>query len=133
MSHYGKSPEERELAGEEVGISLTDAFRSLAGFAKSPVGKAASAVVPLPLRTALAAAAATKGKPKQKEIVDRKPAPSAPAAAPGAPPPSAIAGMTFIGADPPMTHAQVQALIRREGNPFKQMRMVENYRRSRMR
>jgi hypothetical protein len=151
----GHSPEEKELAGEEVGFSLGDVWKKVISFARTPQGAAVSTLfLPAPVAAALAAGQARKASPKAKAAPAEGPpdgssAPSS-SSSPSGPgssgPPSSDSsegswmqtarhtGRGFLmGADAPMNDADIHALIAREKDPRKRNRMIENFERARER
>jgi len=131
----GKSPEEKELAGEEVGVSLLDVIKSVGTVSKSPLGKVLMPKVAL----ATSAVAALKkagiqmprGQQPRQEIVTPPPQ-RRPAPAPLPPAQGTVAGY-FVGAEAPMSYDEVSDLIRREPNERKRERMLLNLQRARKR
>ena len=159
MAYHGRSPEEAELAGEEMGFSLGDIWKKVVSFARTPEGAAVSTIfLPAPVAAALAAsgaarkaqgqgagaggpvpgrAAAASGRrgPSAPSAPDQTPA-SASASAP-APESTSSAGWytrrALMGAEPPMSDADVMGLIKREKDPRKRDRMLDNFKRAQQR
>jgi len=147
MAFHGRSPEEQELAGEEMGFSLGDIWKKVVNFAKTPQGAAISTLfLPAPVAAALAASQAAKAV--KSASTPKAPSPAAkgsagpggpgPGSGPGpGPAPSESAGWYrkgwMMGAAPPMSDADVVALIKREKDPRKRARMIDNFNRARER
>lgn len=111
----GHSPEEAELAGEELSGFFTNLLKKIGGrtakvteaISSVPGGKALMTVVPFGTPLLLATESA-KGLKKVK---------------------AAVSG---IGADSPLTDTDIANLIERETNPAKKYRMVLNFERARL-
>jgi hypothetical protein len=150
----GRSPEEAELAGEEMG-SLGDIFKKVFGIAKTPAGAvAASFILPTGAVTAIkavqaanavaqagkagkaaqaarSASAARNAGPSGSGPVAAVPAASAPAGDSSSSTTSATAG-SMMGAAPVMSDAEVMRYIEREADPQKRQRMVWNHQRDKV-